>query len=150
MTTASHQRERRYSRSGENPAAHHGFGASSGPGGGAAEALRAWSSIRCASRCNSAAAARRASDPFRRTSGTTSSLIYFTAFFKSVSRCVAASLSCCSQGRFGSPVAIRTPLHYQLDDAKNPRVNVHHRRFHARSHVVTDQTLPYKITSKSR
>ncbi len=110
MTTTCHQRERRQHRGGDNPAGHHGFGAFFG--GGGADVLRACSSIRCASLCNSAAAARRASDPFRRTSGTTSSLMYFTTFRRSVSRCAAASRNCCSHGRFGSSVAIHTPLHH--------------------------------------
>ena len=78
MTACNHQRESRQRGHRGKPSAHHGFGG----GGGEAAVLRAWSSIRCASLCSSVAAARRASDPFFRTSGTTSSLTYFTTFSK--------------------------------------------------------------------
>jgi hypothetical protein len=121
MTAGNHQRERRQRPGGDKPASLHGLGASfgGGGGGGGVAVLRACSSIRCASLCSSTAAARKASDPFRRTSGTTSSLMYFTTLRRSDSRCVAASLNCCSHFGFGSSVGIRTPRHDQLDDVKN-------------------------------
>ncbi len=110
MAATRHQRERRQCRRASDPRPSHGFGASFG-GGAEPDVRRAWSSIFCASLCSSAAAARSASDPFRRTSGTTSSLTYFTTFRRSASKCVTASRNPCSHGRFGPSVDMTTPLH---------------------------------------
>jgi hypothetical protein len=105
------QRQGRQRSRRNQPAPRHGFVVSFG-GGEEAALLRAWSSIHAPNRCNSTAAARIASAPFCLTSGTTSSLIYLTTFFRSVSRCVATSRSCCSHGRFGTSVGIDAPLSF--------------------------------------
>src|SRR6266702_929660 len=126
-----HQRRQKYpANSGSSTPsamwnAAQGLGASlSGVGGAACAAAAAArrSSIRCASLCNSAAAARNACDPLRRMSGTTSSLIYVTTLRTSSSARVAASRNCCSQ-RLGASLGMGTPLHNPVWRREKPRVN---------------------------